>query len=154
MVVDDPEHIRCAVIYVQSIALQGEDVVMFGDNNGDANINIRQQAQVLVVDQTGGLTYVSVSMQLHGGGNCAHGASPCTTGNGVPCNFDLLSCLEAAHVRFVDKGASEHMRKIGFLQEQISGLHKGSEFHRKGINDALERGAHARLAKSVRSEER
>ena len=70
-------------------------------------------------------------------------------GDRVPGDFDFLSGLQTAHIGFVDEGANQYAREIGFLQKQIAGLNKCSLLDGKGIDDAIEGGAHAGLAKCV-----
>ncbi len=61
MVVDDPENIRLAVVHAQSVALQSENVIVFGNDDGHANIDIREQTQILVIDQAGRLANIPIA---------------------------------------------------------------------------------------------
>ena len=96
--------------------MQGEDVAVLSDHDGDANVNVRQQAQVLVVDHAGGLAHISGDSQLHRGRHSGYAASPGASGECVPNDFYFLSGLQTAYIRLVDKCANQNAGEVGFLQ--------------------------------------
>src|SRR5579864_2187954 len=57
--VDDFENVRLALVDAQSVALQGEDIVVLGDHDSDADVDVGQQAQIGIVNDACGLAYVS-----------------------------------------------------------------------------------------------
>ncbi len=59
--VDDAENVRLALVDAQSVALQREDIAVFGDDDGDADIDVRQQSKIVIVDDASGLAYISGS---------------------------------------------------------------------------------------------
>src|SRR5580698_2944737 len=61
----DTVDVGFAVIGVNRVALQSKHVFVLRDDNSDANVDIRQQAQVVVVDDAGGLADIAIVARLH-----------------------------------------------------------------------------------------
>ena len=59
VVVDDAENIRLGLIDAESVALQGERTAMLRDHDGHADVDVRQQAQIFIVDDAGCLADIS-----------------------------------------------------------------------------------------------
>src|SRR5208282_1572480 len=122
---------------------------MLGGNDGDADVHVRQQTQIVVVDRTRDLAHVTSAAKFYGGGNGVDGAVPDAAGDCIPGDFDFLSFGEAADVRLVDESPDQHVRKIAFLQQEIPGLHVSSLLHGKRVDNAVEGGVHARFAQCI-----
>src|SRR6476660_6903759 len=121
---------------------------MLGDNDGNADVDVGQQTQILIVDEAGDFTDIPVAARLHGRGNRVDDPDPGAPRYGIPCNLDSLYGLQTSHVGFVDESPHQYFREIGFLKKQVSGLNKGPDFYRKGVDDSVERRADTGLAES------
>ena len=92
---------------------------------------------------------VARAAKFHGGRNGADNAGPDAAGQGVPGDFDFLSGGEAADIGLVDECAHQHVGKIAFLQQKVSGLHVGARLDGERIDDAVKGSAHAGLPESI-----
>ena len=122
---------------------------MLAGNNSHANVNIREQPKVLIVDHTGGFSHIPRAQQLHRRRNRGDRTMPGPAGNRVPRQFYGLPLSQAADVGLVDIRSHQHFGKIGLLQHQVAGIDVRSLMNRQGIDNSIEGGANIQLAKDI-----
>ena len=136
------EDVGAAVVHAQGVALECEHVLVLRGHDGDADVNVGEQAEVLIVDQASGFAHVSIAAEFNRGGHRIHRTIPDASGDGIPCDLNFLADLETSDIGLVDKGAYENLRQVSFLQHEFATLDEGSLFDWHRIYDAVERGAH------------
>src|SRR5580700_9390842 len=141
--------VRLSVVNAHGFTQQREHAAVFSGDDGNAHIDVGQQVSIMVVERAGDFAHVARAAKFDRGGNGTDSAVPDASGEGVPGDFDFLAGGEAAYVGFVDEGTHQHLGKIAFLQQQVSGLHVSALFHRKRVDDAIKGSAHAGFRKGI-----
>jgi len=83
--------VRFGIVHAYGFARKSEHVAMFGGDDGDPDVDVRQETKIVVVDRAGDLAYIARAVKLDGRRNGADGAVPDAAGHGVPGDFDFLS---------------------------------------------------------------
>src|SRR5208283_2609396 len=65
VVAEDAVDVGLGLIDAQGVALKGEDVAVFGNHNGDANVDVGQKPEIFIVKGASGLANISGDAQLH-----------------------------------------------------------------------------------------
>ncbi len=105
LVVDNLEDVRTSVVDTNRVAWQRENVCMFSGHDGDADIHVWQELEVVIVDGTSCFADVAGAAQLHRRRDCGDAAVPGPSRNCVPGKLNLLPGNQTAHIGFVDEDA-------------------------------------------------
>jgi len=149
MVIDDPKDVWVVVVNMKRVTLERNYVLVLSDHDGDADIDVRQETKILVVDETRGFADVPIAVEFHGRRNGIHGSKPGPAGYCVPGNFDSLTGLKAANIRLIDEGTHNDVGEIGLLQEQIARLYECTRLYKNGIDNPVKRCSDARFAERI-----
>src|SRR5580658_2107446 len=86
--VDHFIHVRLSVVNAHGFTQQCEHAAVFGGDDGNAYIDVRQQASIMVVERAGDFAHIARAAEFDGGGNGTDSAVPDASGEGVPGDFD------------------------------------------------------------------
>src|ERR1700722_18828516 len=88
--IDYLKNVGLGVVHVHSFAKKSENAGAFGGDDDDADIDVGQEAEIVVVDGAGVPAHITRATKFDGGGNGADGSIPDASGQCVPGDFDSL----------------------------------------------------------------
>jgi len=110
-----------AIFFMDRFAWEHKCSVLAVGGDGDADIGIREQGVIGILNRGEEFTDVSISARYNCGWDSRHFALPDAAGECVPDDANGFTNLEVTDLGLVDEGSDLHVAEICYIEEEFSG---------------------------------